>query len=75
MFFYYVTLFWALGPSLDVTHRFNVLLESVDVLLEEVQRTRLAAVPREGRCACGVDRVHPVLQLHLARRLKTNWMF
>ena len=52
------------------THRLDVLLEPVDVFLEEVQRARLAAVPREGRRARRVDRVHPVLQLDLARRLQ-----
>ena len=53
-----------------LTHRLDVLLEPVDVLLEEVQRARLAAVPREGRRARGVDRVHPVLQLDLAGGLR-----
>ena len=52
------------------THRLDVLLQAVDVLLEEVERARLAAVPREGRRARRVDRVHPVLKLNLARRLQ-----
>ena len=62
------------------THRLDALLEPVDVFLEEVQRARLAAVPRERRRARRVDRVHPVLQLNLARRLQTrnervSWSF
>ena len=56
--------------ALCSTHRLDVLLQAVDVLLEEVERARLAAVPREGRRARRVDRVHPVLKLNLARRLQ-----
>ena len=52
------------------THRLDALLQPVDVLLEQVERPRLAAVPRERRRARRVDRVHPVLKLNLARGLK-----
>ena len=51
------------------THRFDALLQPVDLLLQEVEGARLPPVAGEGGGARAVDGVHPVLKLNLARGL------
>lgn len=55
-----------------LTYRLDRLLQTEDLLLQKMQRAGLAAMTRERGGARRMNAIHPIFQLHLARRLKTQ---
>lgn len=56
----------------NMHYRFDALLQTVNFLLEQMERSGLAPVPGKGRCACRMNGIDPFLQFNLARSLHNH---
>lgn len=59
-----------LSKALAFTYRFNGLLQAKDLLLQQMQCSRFAAMTRKCSGTGAVYAIYPILELHLHRKHK-----